>query len=107
MRDLYLQHVGWWAAAHRVAESRARLSDLACTHAYVHTWDLVPPPGIKPRPPALGAPSLSPWNTRDVPMLAFEFVLLFISFDHCNTAGVLCTIHLQKAGAEGPAQAQR
>ena len=81
MRDLYLQHVGWRAAVHRVTESRTRLSDLARTHARVHTWDLVSPPGIKPGPPALRAPSLSHWNTRDVPILAFEFALLFISLD--------------------------
>ena len=30
------------------------------------TWDLVPWPGLKPRPPALGARSLSPWTTREV-----------------------------------------
>ena len=30
-------------------------------------WDLGPWPGIKPRPPALGAWSLRHWTTRDVP----------------------------------------
>ena len=30
-------------------------------------WDLVPWPGIEPRPPALGAHSLSHWTTRKVP----------------------------------------
>ena len=30
-------------------------------------WDLVPQPGIKPRPLALGVQSLSPWTTREVP----------------------------------------
>ena len=30
-------------------------------------WDLVSQPGIKPRPPALGAWSLSHWTTREVP----------------------------------------
>ena len=30
-------------------------------------WDLSPWPGIKPRPPALGAWGLSHWTTRDVP----------------------------------------
>ena len=29
-------------------------------------WDLVPQPGIKPRPPALGMRSLSHWITREV-----------------------------------------
>ena len=30
-------------------------------------WDLAPCPGIEPRPPALGALSLSHWTTREVP----------------------------------------
>ena len=30
-------------------------------------WDLVPWPGIEPRPPALGVWSLSHWTTREVP----------------------------------------
>ena len=30
-------------------------------------WDLVPRPGIKPGPPALGAWSLNHWTTREVP----------------------------------------
>ena len=30
-------------------------------------WDLVPWPGIKPGPPALGVQSLSHWTTREVP----------------------------------------
>ena len=30
-------------------------------------WDLVLRPGIEPRPPALGAQSLSHWATREVP----------------------------------------
>ena len=34
-------------------------------------WDLVPPPGIKLRPPALGMRSLSHWITRDIPLLSF------------------------------------
>ena len=29
-------------------------------------WDLVPPPGIEPRRPALGTWSLSRWTTREV-----------------------------------------
>ena len=31
------------------------------------TWDLVPWPGIKPQPPALGVQGLSHWTTREVP----------------------------------------
>ena len=30
-------------------------------------WDLIPQPGIKPRPPALRVWSLSHWTTREVP----------------------------------------
>ena len=30
-------------------------------------WDLVPWPGIEPRPPELGAQSLISWTTREVP----------------------------------------
>ena len=34
-------------------------------------WDLIPPPGIKHRPPALGACSLSHSTTREVPAGSF------------------------------------
>ena len=34
-------------------------------------WDLVPWPGITPRPPALGAQNLCHWITRQVPLLWF------------------------------------
>ena len=30
-------------------------------------WDLVPPRGMEPRPPALGARNLSHWTTGEVP----------------------------------------
>ena len=35
--------------------------DLSCS-----MWDLVPQPGIEPRPPALGAQSLNHWTTKEV-----------------------------------------
>ena len=35
-------------------------------HFSCHMWDLVPWPESKPRPPALGAWSLSHWTTREV-----------------------------------------
>ena len=38
------------------------LQDFCCS-----IWDLVPPPEINPRPPALGAQSRSHW-TREVPL---------------------------------------
>ena len=31
-------------------------------------WDLVPPLGIRPRPPALEIQSLSLWTTREAPV---------------------------------------
>ena len=43
-------------------------------------WDLVPWPGVKPGPPALGAQSLTHWTTREVPKMhpLFFFKFLFI-----------------------------
>ena len=41
-----------------------RIFDLSCS-----MWDLIPSPGIVPRPPALGEKSLSHWITRKVPGL--------------------------------------
>ena len=35
-------------------------------------WDLVPSPGIEPRPPALGPWSLIHWTVREVPSLVLE-----------------------------------
>ena len=32
-------------------------------------WDLVHPPGIEPRPPELGARSLTHWTTKEVPTI--------------------------------------
>ena len=40
---------------------------MACKLFSCGMWDLVPWPGIDPRPPALGARSLSHWITREVP----------------------------------------
>ena len=34
-------------------------------------WDLVPSPGMEPRPPALGARSLSNWTTKEIPAFCF------------------------------------
>ena len=38
-------------------------------------WDLVPWPRIKPRPPALGAQSLSHWTTREVSLTGLSLSL--------------------------------
>ena len=48
-------------------------------------WDLVPWPGIEPRPPALAVQSLSHWTTRKFPPFLFEdrkisFFLLVSSY---------------------------
>ena len=43
----------------------------ACKIFSCSMWDLVPWPGIEPRPPALGARSLSHWTTREVPRCIF------------------------------------
>ena len=39
-------------------------------------WDLVPWPGIKPRPPALGAQSVNHWTIREVPSSVANVVQL-------------------------------
>ena len=31
-------------------------------------WDLVPRPGMEPRPPALGVQGLTHWTTREAPV---------------------------------------
>ena len=56
-------------------------------------WDIVPWPGIKPGPPALGAWSFSHWSMRDVPMedlwgqsriLLYFLPSWFSIFSHCQ-----------------------
>ena len=37
-------------------------------------WDLVPQPRIEPEPPALGAQSLSPWTTTEVPIISKLYI---------------------------------
>ena len=54
-------------------------------HFSCHMWDLVPWPESKPRPPALGARSLSHWTTKEVPHLEYFYVytsVWFIAFCH-------------------------
>ena len=37
-------------------------------------WDLLPQPGIEPRPPTLGAQNLHPWmTTREIPSFIYFF----------------------------------
>ena len=48
-------------------------------------WDLVPQPGIKPRPPALGVWCLSHWTTREV-LRAYTLNMLSILYvNHTST----------------------
>ena len=39
-------------------------------------WNLVPRPGVKPRPPAMGTWNLSYWITRDPQVIFFFFFTL-------------------------------
>ena len=77
----------WRAAVHGVTKSQTRLRPLSMHAApwvlvgscgsFINScgmwtlnrgmWDLVPPPGVEPRPPAFGAWSLSHWTSREVP----------------------------------------
>ena len=45
---------------------------LAVPGLYCSMWDLVPQPGIEPRPPALGVQSLSHWTTTEVSEFYFQ-----------------------------------
>ena len=58
MQDLLVAACGIFSCSRRT---------LSCS-----MWDLVPRPGIKPGPPALGARSLSHWTTREVPALLID-----------------------------------
>ena len=53
-----------------------------------HMWDLVPWPGIKPRPPTLWAWGLSHWTTREVPLT----VLLNVRFLYVVQAYFVCLL---------------
>ena len=52
-----------------VAALRTSIPVAACGISSCSQWDLVPRPGMKPRPLALGAQNLSHWTTREVPHL--------------------------------------
>ena len=45
---------------------------LAVPHLSCDMWDLVPRSGVKPKAPALGAQSCSPWTTSRVLQLELE-----------------------------------
>ena len=61
----YLQHAVFLVAACKLLVAACKLLVATCM------WDLVPQPGIEPRPPALGAWSLTHWTTREVPLCIF------------------------------------
>ena len=58
-------------------------------------WDLVPRPGIEPKPPALGGQSLSHRTTREVPMYSF-FHSIFPACCHGLYISVPPKIHMLK-----------
>ena len=70
---------------HRVLVVACRIFSCGMWTLSCGMWDLVPWPGIKPGPPALGAWSLSHWTTREVP----AFFLLNLPLCHL----VCCLLH--------------
>ena len=80
-------------------------------------WDLVPWPGIKPRPPALGAWHLSHWTTREVPLSAnfflmfylhcFIFIMLSVQFSHSVVSNSLRPHELQHSRLPSPSPTPR
>ena len=57
-------------------------------------WDLVSWPGVEPRPPTLGAQSLSHWSPREVPrfFIVYFFMLwifLTIIYSHQHYTGLI------------------
>ena len=73
-----------------------------------YVWDLVPWPGMEPRPPAFGARSLSPWTSREVPTCWFFSTNVVLAWGHlCGSAdGYFGIVSLglevgQRAGPQG------
>ena len=70
-------------------------------------WDLVPWPGIKPGPPALGAWSLTHWTTREVHRCMFEWEQSpdfpsFLDILECHWKGI---VHRQLWAQKGSRRA--
>ena len=66
--------------AHGIFVAACRLLVVACELLVAACmWDLVPRPGIEPRPSALGTWSLTHWTTREVPMPSFSSLHLYLS----------------------------
>ena len=59
-----LRHLGSLVVARSIFSYS--MQTLSCS-----MWDLVPWPGIKPRPPVLGVWTLSHWTTREVPVTLY------------------------------------
>ena len=80
-KKTYFLFVIW---LHQVLVAACRIFDLHCGMQILSCgmWDLVPWPGIKPRPPALGGQSLGHWTTREGPtnMFWWETGVDFSSF---------------------------
>ena len=66
---LFISLTGVLVAAHGIFSFLCSMRTLSCS-----MWDLIPQPGIKPRPPALAAWSLSHWTTGEVPANIFLMV---------------------------------
>ena len=62
-------------------------------------WDLVPWPGIEPRPLALGVQSLSHWTTREVPFLGDLLLPPFLL--SLYLWGIICSPHAVTGTALG------
>ena len=74
-------------AAHGIFDLRCSMQTLSCG-----MWDLVPRPGIKPGPPALGMWSLSHWTIREVPQGVFKWQGLWSQVSEQSGCGenVIC-----------------
>ena len=57
--------------SHRVGHDWSDLAVAAVLSC--STWDLVPQPRIKPKPPALGMQNLSHWTTSKVPIFSWYY----------------------------------
>ena len=87
----------WWEAVHGVSKSQTRLSNFthfhytSCRSFSCGMWDLVPWPGIKLMPPALGGWSLSCRTSREVPIHLY-FVRYFTAslWGQLSERGAVC-----------------